>query len=57
MISSFGDINESKFPTNPALGAAKADLWRYAVLYAVGGVYIDVDAFVETNRLEEKMLE
>lgn len=29
---------------NPALGAAKADLWRYAVLYAVGGVYIDADA-------------
>ena len=29
---------------NPLLGAAKADLWRYAVLYGVGGVYIDADA-------------
>ena len=29
---------------NPVLGAAKADIWRYAVLYAVGGVYIDADA-------------
>ena len=29
---------------NPLLGASKADIWRYAVLYAVGGVYFDADA-------------
>ena len=29
---------------NPILGASKADIWRYAVLYAVGGVYFDADA-------------
>jgi len=26
------------------LGAAKADLWRYLVLYKEGGVYLDIDA-------------
>lgn len=32
---------------NPALGgAAKADIWRYAVLYKFGGVYIDADSFL-----------
>jgi hypothetical protein len=25
-------------------GAAKADIWRYAALYVIGGVYIDSDA-------------
>ena len=29
---------------HPRLGAARADIWRYAVLYAFGGVYIDADA-------------
>jgi mannosyltransferase OCH1-like enzyme len=29
---------------NPSLGAAKADLWRYSVLYASGGVYFDADS-------------
>ena len=28
---------------NPSLGAAKADLFRYAVLYSFGGVYFDAD--------------
>ena len=28
----------------PSLFAAKADIWRYSVLYAYGGVYIDADA-------------
>ena len=31
-------------PTNG--GAAKADIWRYAVLYKYGGVYIDADSFL-----------
>ena len=30
---------------NPTIaGAAKADIWRYAALYVIGGVYIDSDA-------------
>jgi hypothetical protein len=29
---------------NPALGAAKADFWRYCVLYVYGGIYIDADS-------------
>jgi mannosyltransferase OCH1-like enzyme len=29
---------------SPLLGAAKADIWRYAVLYLFGGVYIDYDS-------------
>jgi len=28
----------------PSFGAAKADLWRYAVLWAYGGAYIDDDS-------------
>ena len=27
-----------------AVGAAKADLWRYCILYTHGGVYLDIDA-------------
>ena len=27
------------------VGAAKADLWRYLVLYKNGGVYIDFDSY------------
>lgn len=26
------------------IGAAKADLWRYCILYHVGGVYLDIDS-------------
>ena len=29
------------------LGAAKADIWRYAVLYLYGGVYIDYDSDIK----------
>ena len=29
---------------NPKLGAMKADIWRYAVLYVFGGVYVDTDS-------------
>lgn len=28
------------------IGAAKADLWRYLVLYRYGGVYIDIDSCI-----------
>jgi len=26
------------------VGAAKADLWRYCILYHVGGIYLDIDS-------------
>jgi mannosyltransferase OCH1-like enzyme len=29
-----------------AIGAARADLWRYCVLYKYGGVYLDIDAAI-----------
>eukprot|EP01135_Chromosphaera_perkinsii_P009466 Nk52_evm9s1763 gene=Nk52_evmTU9s1763 len=29
---------------NPRLGAMKADIWRYAVLYIYGGLYVDSDS-------------
>jgi len=28
------------------IGAAKADLWRYLILYKTGGIYIDVDSTI-----------
>ena len=31
---------------NPALGAARADLFRYSILYCFGGVYFDSDVVV-----------
>ena len=34
---------------HPAIGAAKADLFRYAVLYAFGGVYFDADTTFAGN--------
>lgn len=30
-----------------AIGAAKADIWRYCVLYKYGGVYLDIDADIK----------
>ena len=30
-------------------GAAKADLWRYCVLYQCGGVYLDLDASITVS--------
>lgn len=33
---------------HPEAGAAKADIWRYAVLYTYGGVYIDDDSDMKT---------
>ena len=38
LLSSYRNIN----PT--IAGASKADIWRYAVLYVFGGVYIDSDS-------------
>mmetsp|Transcript_58680 Transcript_58680/g.174633 ORF Transcript_58680/g.174633 Transcript_58680/m.174633 type:complete len:363 (-) Transcript_58680:609-1697(-) len=33
---------------NPAIGAMRADLWRYCVLYVYGGVYLDLDSGLKT---------
>lgn len=32
-----------------AVGAAKADLWRYLILYKNGGVYLDIDSDITGN--------
>lgn len=32
------------FAINPSVGAARADIWRYAVLHRCGGVYLDLDS-------------
>jgi len=31
------------------LGVAKADLWRYAILYKNGGIYLDLDSQIYSN--------
>jgi mannosyltransferase OCH1-like enzyme len=31
---------------NPLVGAARADVWRYSVLYVYGGVYLDDDSYI-----------
>lgn len=32
-----------------SIGAAKADLWRYLVLYKNGGIYLDLDSAIYSN--------
>ena len=34
---------------HPSLGAAKADIWRYAALWCYGGFYLDFDANMKTS--------
>ena len=36
------------FAINPAVGAARADIWRYCVLYSFGGLYLDDDSDIGT---------
>lgn len=40
---------------SPVAGAAKADIWRYAVLWAYGGAYVDDDSDIMTPL--DKMIE
>jgi len=49
------DLFENYFPLeylkaykSLTIGAAKADFFRYAVLYQFGGVYLDIDGYVKT---------
>lgn len=37
-----------KLYSSLTIGAAKADFFRYAVLYKYGGVYLDIDSYVKT---------
>lgn len=37
---------------HPFAGAAMSDIWRYAVLYAFGGFYIDDDSFISISAEE-----
>ena len=39
-----GEIYEAYSMLN--IGAAKADLWRYLILYKYGGIYLDIDAAI-----------
>jgi len=38
------------------IGAAKADFWRYLMLYKNGGVYLDVDSLI-TGKLDDLLLD
>ena len=38
-----GDVAKAYFSIDPENGAARADLWRYCVLYRYGGWYVDLD--------------
>jgi mannosyltransferase OCH1-like enzyme len=31
------------------IGAAKADLWRYLILYQFGGIYLDIDSIIKVD--------
>lgn len=33
---------------NPLIGASRADIWRYCVLYSYGGLYLDDDSDIRT---------
>ena len=37
-------IEQAYFRINPEFGAARADFWRYCVLFQHGGVYLDIDS-------------
>ncbi len=41
---------------NPKVGNAACDIWRYALLYAIGGLYLDDDSYLEAslNKLVHK---
>jgi len=37
-------VRDAYFSIRPELGAARADVWRYALLHHCGGVYLDIDS-------------
>jgi hypothetical protein len=46
MTTAFGNTSLAwaYYAINPLVGAARADSWRYCVLYSFGGVYLDDDS-------------
>lgn len=40
-------INWAYNVINPLIGAARADIWRYCVLYLHGGLYLDDDSDIK----------
>lgn len=42
VLRAYDDINES-------YGAVQADLWRYCILYKLGGVYVDIKSYIKGN--------
>lgn len=41
-------IHWAYYMINPAVGASRADIWRYSVLYTFGGLYLDDDSDIKT---------
>lgn len=42
-------VSKAYFSVDPInFGAARADLWRYCVLYVYGGIYLDLDSSIVT---------
>lgn len=48
-VDRFHDPVLSRCFNSMRVGAAKADLWRYLVLYSEGGIYLDVDSVIHTS--------
>lgn len=48
-VEGFSDSTLSRCFNSLKVGAAKADLWRYLVLYKEGGVYLDVDSVIHSS--------
>jgi hypothetical protein len=51
-----GPTLDAYLSINPKIGAMRADLWRYCVLYVHGGVYLDLDSTIRAP-LREWVLE
>ena len=42
-------VKAAFYALNPAFGAARTDLWRYAVLWQLGGIYYDMDVQLRSS--------
>eukprot|EP00041_Stephanoeca_diplocostata_P013959 m.249969 g.249969 ORF g.249969 m.249969 type:complete len:187 (-) comp19529_c1_seq15:2476-3036(-) len=51
MLRYFGGtaVSASYFAISTEFGAMRADMWRYAVLYIHGGVYLDMDSTLNVH--------
>ena len=43
-----GEVSKAYFSIDPENGAARADLWRYCILWKFGGWYVDLDVQCRT---------